>query len=258
MVMTSNGHAPRRSADRYYPIVEIHMSGHKIPGHRLKCRNPECGFEGEILDRNTPPFASGMIERKFRDKGWEVGKNEKHDVCPKCVEAERVARRKRRHSQQSHNVIELVKQPQTIAQGETMNTTTAAEEAPREMSREDKRIVYGKINEVYIDQNKGYQAPWTDQAVAKDLGVPVSWISMVREEMFGAAHDNSEIRDLLDRAKTINQQAAGVLIDAKKLRDEAAELVKRCNTMNGTLTEIARAVETLNAATARIERAVKN
>ena len=228
------------------------MGGQRVGAHRLKCRNEACGFESEILDRRMPPLAGPIIERKFKELGWEVGKNEKHDVCPKCVEAERIDRRKRR-SGNGNNVISI-----TQAQGEPMAQTTATAEEPRSMTREDRRVVFAKLNDVYIDQKAGYAAPWTDAAVAKDLGVPAKWVSDIREENFGPTRDNSEIRELLDRATKIGQQAATTLADAEKLRGQAAALAVQCNAMNGTLKDLLRAVEVLNVAASRIERAIAN
>lgn len=239
-----------RGNDRLFPLIHIQIEGRRVGAHRLVCSTPGCGAEAEILDQNDRPLPSNVIERKFKQKSWEVGKNERHDVCPRCVEAERVARRQRRRN----NIISI-NQP---SQGEQMAQAIEIADAPREMTREDKRIVYGKLSEVYIDETKGYAAPWTDAAVAKDLGVPAKWVSDVRDEMFGPARDNSEIRDILARASKIGQEAASAITEAEKIRTEAASLIVRCNTMNTTLKDLFRAVEVLNTAAGRIERAIAN
>ena len=63
--------------------------------------------------------------------------------------------------------------------------TAVAAEPPRQMQREDRRIIISKLDEVYIDESVGYSGDWSDERVAEDLGVPRAWVSTIREENFG-------------------------------------------------------------------------
>ena len=58
-------------------------------------------------------------------------------------------------------------------------------DAPRTMSRDDRRIIFGKLETCWSDEKKTYDQGWTDERVAKDLGVPRAWVSTVRDENFG-------------------------------------------------------------------------
>jgi hypothetical protein len=69
-----------------------------------------------------------------------------------------------------------------------MTTSAVMADKPRELGREDRRIINDKLDEVY--GREAYKAPWTDAAVAKDLGVPRDWVVQVREQFFGPAGSN--------------------------------------------------------------------
>ena len=191
------GHQPyndHRSSERYFHRPVIRIDGKSVGCRRIKCASPSCGHEEKILDRTAGGLPASMVEKKFAQKGWEVGANEKHDYCPSCVEVRRIARRTARIKPISPNVVSI-STPAATAQQEAAKMTTigATAEAPPEMTREAKRTIFAKLQDVYLDEERGYQSPWTDQAVAKDLGCPLAWIVQVRDDNFGPASDNSEI-----------------------------------------------------------------
>lgn len=78
----------------------------------------------------------------------------------------------------------------------------AAPEA-REATREEGRIIYAKLEEVYRDEKYGYQDGWSDQRVATDLGVPLAWVVKVRVQFFGPEAGNQEVRQVLEQAKAM-------------------------------------------------------
>ena len=61
-------------------------------------------------------------------------------------------------------------------------------EAPRTMTRDERRIIFEKLNDVYVSEKVGYMEDWNDEKVAKDLGVARAWVSGLREEMFVPGH----------------------------------------------------------------------
>lgn len=86
-----------------------------------------------------------------------------------------------------------------------------------DMDRTTRRIIFSKLNDVYIDETKGYSSDWNDQKVADDLGVALAWVAQVREADFGP-ETNENIRNvqfdaLLKLRDEINRLI--VLIDAK-------------------------------------------
>lgn len=120
---------------------------------------------------------------------------------------------------------------------------------PREMQRSDRQIIISKLMDVYIDEKQGYASPWTDLKVAEDLGVPRAWVEKLRDENFGPARDNEEIREMLANCNT-------VLELAEKRLAEARELWAKANALNADIAEGRRAVEALQKQAERIAKAV--
>lgn len=184
--------------------------------------------------KNTCP--QSLADKVFRGKGWHLGRNRKSDVCPHCVERERAGRLSRLMNDTkptlkpaptvtSPKVIELAtyKQPEQpkeenqevsktaakAAAKDAVKTNAVAVEPPREMSRDDRRVIFAKLNEVYIDESKGYDNGWSDHRVAVDLGVPRAWVASVREEMFGPDKSNAEARQLVQDGRALKDEMQG-------------------------------------------------
>lgn len=196
-----------------------------------------------------------VIIQSFTRKGWEIGANEKHDFCPKCAQARIAERRARRIK-----TIAKPEEPQVPAVNGSHVTTippAISAEPPAEMGRTEKRIIFAQLQEVYEDETSGYKTPWTDAGVAKHLGVPQAWVAFVREENFGPAADNQEIRAMLERVKLAAGEAETILAEAKAIRNEGAGLVERINALAKQASEVGRALAGLTAIAERIERSVK-
>ena len=84
----------------------------------------------------------------------------------------------------------------------------AAAETPREMSRDERRIINDKLDEVY--GKDAYKAPWTDAAVAKDLGVPRDWVAQVRDQFFGVEGSNPQFDEFLLARDRVEGQIKGL------------------------------------------------
>lgn len=105
-------------------------------------------------------------------------------------------------------------------------------ETAREMSREDKRIIFAKIHEVYGDNS--YLENWTDAKVSADLGVPRAWVKTVRESDFGDEGSNEEIkealveaRNLLGQVNALGPKAESILVEIKRLTGIAENVQKK-------------------------------
>ena len=123
---------------------------------------------------------------------------------------------------------------EAMATRKTKTAATAAKRAepPPQMQREDRRIVADKIADVYEDE--GYIAPWTDELVAQDLGVPRAWVAEVRDFMFGPANENpklAEYRRLHSEWKAdyekFRSELAAQKSDNKRLHNTALDLQRR-------------------------------
>lgn len=95
-------------------------------------------------------------------------------------------------------------------------------DTPRTMSRDDRRIIFGKLETCWSDAKKTYDDGWTDERVVKDLGVPRAWVSTVRDENFGpiVTIDVEALKTEIEGLKgllTLQHEKATAL--AAKLRD---------------------------------------
>lgn len=176
----------------------------------VKCEH--CGTE-ERMQINNKPAEDGWVTKSFQRKGWYVGRDRKHDLCPDCARKPVVLTTKPTTPEEPEPmkpVLAVVKEP------------TMAADPPREMGIEDRRIVFEKLNEVYLSKTEGYSNGWTDLRVAQDLGVPTSWVAKVREDFFGPVKTNAEAVALHTAIKDMQ----GTLADMDKSIANAEQLLK--------------------------------
>lgn len=234
------------SNEREFERRVITIGGMPVSVKILRCSGVGCDFEGEVIDRTHDGMPSVVLEKRFKAKGWEVGKSAKHDLCPGCVEKVQAERRKRKQGRLK--VTDMSKVNGVIA--------GAASEPVRKMERDDRRLILSKLDAVYLDEARGYQSPWTDKKVADDLNVPLAWVAELREENFGPASDNQEIREMLDRVTANAKSAMELLHEAKAVRAEGAALVDRINDLNRRASDIGKNLDGLLTLTDRIKAAV--
>ena len=160
-----------------------------------------------------------FISRKLEQKGWRIGKSRTSHRCPKCFNAARLAAVRKTEEKPMANKNET---PLHVVQ-----------ENPRVMQRDDRRVIFDKLNEVYVDNKVGYSKGWTDEKVALDLGVPRAWVKTVREEFFGDEVSNEDIREqikdaaaMLGQMRAIEPEMRRLLGMADKIEKSLAEIQK--------------------------------
>jgi hypothetical protein len=259
--MNANRHNAHPSSERRYERHITFIDQKPVGVRRLFCAGDDCGQQGEILDRTKDGLPPALIERRFKAKGWEVGKSEKHDYCPACVEKQRTERRQRRNRnavkvlESVTNVFPLTPRETPLqAKGELEVQATA--ESVREMSKIERRTVHAKLDDVYEDEVTGYKPGWSDAAVARDLNVPVAWVADERERAFGPVRDNAEVRDMLERVTKAAHEARVFIDECKLVRKDSAAMIERTNLLLAKGTEIGKTLDGLIAIASRIEKAV--
>lgn len=120
-------------------------------------------------------------------------------------------------------------------------------EKPREMTREDRRIINDKLDAVYAKD--AYKAPWTDAAVAKDLGVPRDWVAQVREQFFGPAASNPLFDEMLAGMAQIEAAFKGYA-ELCSAAEKAAEAQRLAHT------DLCKQMDAYRAVARRVEREV--
>lgn len=195
-----------------FDYAQIVIDGKPLRALRIVCA--KCG-KTEVVRVNTMSGArEGMdtkehqfAARRFSEMGWEVGANSSRHRCPGCAVTDE-------------------------KQGETSMALNITPLPVRQMTREDRRIIFEKLNEVYLDEKHGYSDDWTDKKVANDLGVPQAWVAQIRDENFGSIGTNASIDD--DLAK-ISQHI-------EEMRKVAKALNERADTLERKMVDIRKAV----------------
>lgn len=209
--------------------------GKRIGCHTIKCSS--CTQEKKLIDRGNVQMPFDQISKKFIKAGWLVGKNERRDMCPSCIESKTAASRVK-HYKPKENVVNFP----TPAPTEIPMTVTMPD---RPMNREEKRLINMKLHEVYIGEKYGYYPPHTDQSVAKDMGVPVAWVRDIREELFGPAHSNSEIDDQLAKIETVKAEVVALAAAVDHTLNEIKMAVSKIPPLSDRMSEIKRVCESL-------------
>jgi len=177
-----------------------------------------CGVKGTV-GCNT--FKGGneseekFIFSRLEASGWKIGKRDNQHRCPKCFTAIKVTAKQKQAEKKMTTIANIAKPPAA------------------EMSREDRRIIFEKLNEVYADEKTGYTGDWTDAKLASDLGVARVWVSKVRDEMFGPEGGNENIRRLVEEGRN-------VLSECRKAAEIFAPLLGRAEKIERMLVEIER------------------
>jgi hypothetical protein len=111
-----------------------------------------------------------------------------------------------------------------------------ATETPRP-SRDEKRIIFQKIDENYVGEKVGYAPGWSDEKVATDLGVPRAWVAVIRDENFGPEVDEERVKLL--------SEAAAVRDEIRALSESLAAMQIAFSDINAKAMRIERELEKL-------------
>lgn len=203
-----------------------------------------CGTKAEL----PRPFLAGgrdskrahnervfkQIADQFTRDGWLIGRRAQDDLCPKCVAAT------------------MPKKPTlTLIPKESVPMLPVTTNEPAEMTRDDGRVIFAKLEDVYDTNRAGYRAGWTDQKLATDLGVPRAWVEQVRKQFFGPEGGNPEIAAALAEAKALVEEVRPLLARLDQLKAQMGSTQAEAQ-------KIAAKVEIIDRRIAAIEKAVRS
>lgn len=193
-----------RKASEAYFQTKLHRSadeGPMRPAYYATCS--ECGTEEFIHSSGNKALPFAVTQRKFEQKGWLIAKSREHDICPACLAKKRAAQK---------------------AEKETAMAAEVKPVEPRQMSRDDRRVLFAKLEDVYVGD--GYIDGWTDKRVAEDLNVPRAWVEEVRSEFFGDVAVNPDIIDFLDKYDAIYEEVTKLRSQVMDVGNKVDELIK--------------------------------
>ena len=193
-----------KMADRTFETATREFGDKRLPVALVRC---ECGTEGTFRSSSfNGHLPNDVIARKFEENGWRIGRKSTQDKCPTCTEKKATPMKKQ---------CEAVTAPVIVA------------EAPPKMDRASRRIIFAKLEEIYISETIGYAPGWNDDKVAADLGCARAWVAEIREQNFGPAMPDGQRQRLLDAATALRGQGDDLNSCIKKLQDDMQDLVKK-------------------------------
>lgn len=226
--------------DRTFTVVRHPDVNDKRNGLKIRCGN---------CDNTQTFYKLGVIShthaaRVFREKGWLIGASARADRCPACASG--IGHYK---PKEEPKAIPVVPEPERKPAAFPVEVAVPEPVIPaipvvdRDQTREDRRLINMRLNEVYGENC--YQAGWTDEKVAADLGVPVKWITDIREDMFGPEFDVNarkiaELSTAMDALKVdldnLNGKRKIMMEKIEQLfAEEVAPLVKRLSELRESL-----------------------
>lgn len=182
-------------------IGMVPFEGRRVRGTIVVCHCgvtttiPVNAFYGTEVDQKAQE--QRFIHKRLEERGWKVGKTEAKHLCPSCKH--RIAPAKVIDPELGAKIKQLI-QPQEPAMSQPAVLTEGPEPT---LTRDNRRIILVKLEEVYVDEKIGYSAGWTDGKVATDLGVPRAWVKSLREVNFGPEGVNEEITAAIKEANTV-------------------------------------------------------
>lgn len=213
-----------------YTMIPHGDDGQMVRGVLVKCRG--CPIVAPLRVNYMQGFTASdgeidyqFIRRRMEAKGWEISRKRDDHLCPACS-TKRNPPAKSASGHTNGKETHHMKQPPPIK--------TLQDAAIRSMGREDRRIIFEKLNEVYLNEKVGYSGDWSDERVARDLNVPQAWVRLIREENLGEAAGNeatsqttADVQAFMVSYSKIAPELQRLLSLADKIEKNQAELLRK-------------------------------
>lgn len=203
---------------REFDVTQVTIDHKLLRGFKIVCGR--CGGEHKEAvgsSANNDGQEHVRAANKFIKSGWLIGKRNRDDRCRACVSIE------------AKEKINMNGKPAVFGPAPPLVPLPRVPIDIPKMQREDRRIIFEKLNDVYADESTGYGPGWTDKKVAEDLSVPRQWVETIREENFGPVRTNPEIADAIN--------------EANKVLERARELVKAVQAAKAALANALKPIE---------------
>lgn len=184
-------------------------------------------------------WIESTIARKLESEGWKTLKAKDGPVCPSCV-ARGTAEPSKLHVIEARPEDQAKPIPiKNFKDLDILTLTQLGQTSPKppELTKENRRVILAKLEDVYVDETTGYSAGWTDAKVAADLGVPRAWVTTLRAENFGP-EGNEEIKVALAEAKELMAAINKAMCAFGEQNRIIDELERRAEKIERTIIEI--------------------
>lgn len=224
-----------RTTEVFKP-VRVWRGDKMVRGFEASCRH--CTNRASVPANPIGGFSSGndaveeirLVTRKFVKEGWVIGKGAAHHECPECAQKRAAAR----VVNASKEIVKLKKDPMLAA------APPAPPADDRKLTREHRRIIFDKLNEVYASEVEGYRGNWNDQRVAETLGAPIEWIATVRVENFGDETGNAaaaKLREIIEEGRKLLIDCAACRVAARDANEKLAAMDARSSELEKRLAD---------------------
>lgn len=217
-------------SDRTFIPVRVIQNGVPRSGVKIECSKrtaPDCE-KGKEFFNSRGRVSDIHAAQVFRNAGWNVGGGPRNDICGKCMAFMKGKHPSQQEETQVKNVIAIERVGNVAVR--TVKKTGAA-------TQEDKRVIFGKLDEVYSAEKGGYINDWNDQKVSDDLGCPKEWVVAVRDNLFGPETSANDFHKDVERL----QQFSASIVDLKKQISTLVENMERLDGLfNDKLTKFER------------------
>ena len=179
-----------------------------------------CGKCGEVdYVRSQPHHRSDnpALVRKFQRAGWSVGQTAGADRCPDCA-----ATSVKPASPPLRSAPEVLPMAKPTADPMPSAPPTLPTPAASEKIAE----VYMQLVTAYDGVNRCYRAGWSDDRIAREIGVAVGLVAARRESDFGPVIVDSFAADLGADVEALAGSLALVVKTAEGLATAAAALTR--------------------------------
>lgn len=195
--------------------------GQRVRGYQIECGNCHAIATAAVNTFTNHEKEEAFVVSKFRGMAWKVGNSAQQNRCPGCFAKIRNAAA----NKSGENKVVILH-------------PDAAVNPPQSMGRDDRRIIFEKLNEVYVSEKVGYGDGWTDKRVSTELGCALAWVKTVRDEMFGPEGANESIRATIAEAQSIFTEIKEVGGRAETIVDELKKLVERAGKIEKAVIQI--------------------
>jgi hypothetical protein len=210
------------STNRQFKLTSVQRAdaGNRQTACEIAC---VCGEKYHVIQTGQQLMPPDQVKLRFERAGWHVGRGPAGDKCPRCVASEKT------------------KKPNlTLVTKEEPAMSRAA--PPPAMSRDDRRVIFAKLNDIYLDEKTGYSDGWSDIRVAEDLGVPRAWIEEIRRENFGEAVASPDISKFLTDVAQLEEDGRVIVAARAELTTKMASFSERLTALTKTAADIKKAV----------------
>lgn len=223
-----------------------------------------CGATDVRANQNCSPItARDILSRRFAENGWQVHARKRKHLCPDCLGQRKIVPASTpavpaEESPEPMNkpvmnnavlpmshlrvpmppvppapIFRLAKAapapepaPEPAPAPEPV-VELATLQPPRKSTLDERKIINSKLMDVYGDAS--YSRGWSDERVAKDLGVPRAWVAEVRDAFFGpdldeeaAAAETAALKAL----KYAEKAHADLVVLADRVATDVQEMLK--------------------------------